>query len=297
MRRSARNLLRTLGAFVLLACSDGVEDTGGSIPRGDMPTVTPPEPRIKRLTESQYRNSIADIFSPDIAVTTQIDPLEESDGSYAIGAGVSTISPLGIERFETAAYQVAAQAMADIDVRNHWVRCEPEAIRDDDCAAESLTALGLRVWRRPLDAEEVAGLVEIAGHAATVTSDFYLGFEYAIAALLQSPYFLYRIEIGEEDAEGYRYSDYEMASRLSYYLWNTTPDAELLQAAEYGELTTMAGLETQVDRLLDDARSRNGMRAFFTDMLDLHELDDLTKDPLISNYNNPYITIYLYICI
>ena len=206
MRRSARNLLRTLGAFALLACSGGGEDTGGYTPRGNTPTITPPEPRIKRLTESQYLNSIADIFSTDIAVTTQIDPLEESAGSYAIGAGVSTISPLGIERFETAAYQVAAQAMADADVRNRWIGCEPESIRDDDCAAESLAVLGLQVWRRPLNTDEIAGLVEIAGHAATITNDFHVGFEYAIAALLQSPYFLYRIEIGEEDAEGYRYS-------------------------------------------------------------------------------------------
>ena len=106
-----------------------------------------------------------------------------------------------------------------------------------------------------------------------------------VGDLLQSPNFLYRIELGEEDDTGVRrYTDYEMASRLSYFLWNTTPDAELLESAAQGELTEDEGLETQVDRLMGDDRARQGMRAVFTDIFDLHELDDLTKDPLIFLY-------------
>jgi hypothetical protein len=277
--------IASLSLALLAACAGTSEDSGSLVPRGTAPEFSPPEPQVKRLTESQYLNSIADIFSDQISLTTQLDPLEESGGLYAIGAGVSTISPLGVERFETAAYQVAEQSMDDADIRAQLVPCEPEAVRDDACAEQVLETLGNQVWRRPLSVDELATLTELVGGAAEVQDDFYGGLEYSIAALLQSPHFLYRVDLGEEDGEGgYRYTDYEMASRLSYFLWNTTPDAELLEAAANGELTTDAGLELQVDRLLEAERARKGMRAFFTDMLDLHELDDLTKDPLIFLY-------------
>ena len=91
-----------LSSVVLLACPGDEPDTAVDTPRGEAPELAPPEPQIKRLTESQYLNSIADIFSAQISLTTQLDPLEEAGGLYAVGAGVSTVSPLGVERFETA---------------------------------------------------------------------------------------------------------------------------------------------------------------------------------------------------
>ena len=269
----------------LAACQGSIDDTAALTPRGSVPASTAAEPHLTRLTESQYFNSIRDIFSDEIALTIQVDPLEESGGLYAVGASVSTISPLGVERFETASYQVAEQAMDSPTLLSTIVTCEPTDIRDDDCAAESLAALGQQVWRRPLEATELDSLVEISGNASEVLSDFHDGLEYGIATLLQSPHFLYRVELGEDDGEGgRRYSDHEMASRLSYFLWDTTPDTELLDAAERGDLTADASLSLQLDRMLADPRARQGLRAFFTDMLDLHELDELNKDPLIFTY-------------
>ena len=78
-----------------------------------------------------------------------------------------------------------------------------------------------------------------------------------------------------------RYTDYEMAHRLSYFLWNTTPDAELMAAAAAGELTQDAGLEVQVERLLEDVRAREGVATFFTDLYQLYRLDNLPLDPTI----------------
>ena len=278
-------IIRPLCLVTLLACTGTDEDTAAFIPRGESPDFSPPEPQVKRLTETQYFNSIADIFSDQIAVTTQLDPLEESNGLYAVGASVSTVSPLGVERFETAAYQIAEQAMDDEEMRLRLVPCEPKGTRDDECAALALEGIGFQVWRRSLNSTELDGLVDVAGIAAETLGDFHDGLEYGIAALLQSPHFLYRIELGEpDDAGGYRYTDYEMASRLSYFLWNTTPDQILLDAAELGGLTETEDLAFHVDRMLSDDRARAGMRAFFIDMLNLHELDDLTKDPLIFLY-------------
>ena len=200
----------------LTACQGDVVDTASLTPRGEVPSTAPAEPHLTRLTESQYFNSIRDIFSDEIALTVQVDPLEESDGLYAVGASVSTISPRGVERFETASFQVAEQVMDSAELRSQFVPCTPTDIRDDDCAESSLRDLGLKVWRRPLQDSELERLVELSGSASVVVGDFHGGLEYGFAALLQSPHFLYRVVLGEDDgAGGRRYTDYEMASRLS----------------------------------------------------------------------------------
>ena len=117
-----------LGFATLFACQGGGSDSGTFTPRGEAPDLSAPEPQLKRLTESQYLNAIADMFSDQIALTTQVDPLEEVGGLYAIGAGVSTVSPLGTERFETAAFQIAEQSMDDAETRDRLVPCDPESL-------------------------------------------------------------------------------------------------------------------------------------------------------------------------
>ena len=93
--------------------------------------------------------------------------------------------------------------------------------------------------RRPLADEELDTLVTLSSGASAVLGTFDDGLVYGLAAILQSPNFLFRIELGEDDPESgeRRFSDYEMASRLSFFLWNTIPDETLMIAAEQGELT------------------------------------------------------------
>ncbi len=272
-----------LPLILLMGC--GEEPTDEVIPRGDTPAVTPPAPSLKRLTSTQYLHSVADIFGEDISITALMDPIDEVDGLVAVGASAATISPLGVERFESAAYQLAEQAMAADGPRAELVPCQPVGVVDDDCAWRTLEPLSLRMWRRPLSVAELERLVSIAAVAGETLGDFYEGLSYAIAALAQSPSFLFRVELGETAPDGTRrYTDYEMASRLSYFLWDTTPDDALLAAAAAGELTVPASLAVQVDRMLADERARQGVEAFFSDMLSLEELDELSKDPLIFEY-------------
>ncbi|MDG1482506.1 MAG: DUF1592 domain-containing protein [Myxococcota bacterium] len=272
-----------LPLILLMAC--GEDPTPTVAVRGAAPAVAPPEPSLRRLTSTQYRNAVADIFGEGIAITALLDPIDEVDGLVAVGASAATISPLGVERFESAAYQLAEQAMAEGEPRAVLVPCEPRGVVDRDCAVQALTPLALRMWRRPPSAAELEGLVSIAAVAAETLGDFYEGLAYAIAAMAQSPSFLFRTELGERGPDGIRrYTDYEMASRLSFFLWNTTPDDALLAAAAAGELTVPASLAAEVDRMLEDERTRQGVEAFFTDMLSLDELDSLNKDPLIFEY-------------
>lgn len=262
--------------FVALLFPLGCGSSGGQAPEVELP-----EPTLRRLTESQYIHAIEDLFGADLFVPTGIEPDLRARGLFSVGASLSSISPRGVEGFERAGYIIAAQVM-EPERRERVIACTPSGTVDADCARASLSPLARRAWRRSVAEAELESLVEIASSAAETLGDFHSGFEFALAAVLQYPDFLYRIELGEADAEGRwdrRFADFEVASRLSFFLWDSIPDDELLDAAEAGELSTDAGLSVQVDRMLDSERSKVGLRAWFADILHLNDLDDLYKDP------------------
>src|SRR5262249_47411297 len=140
------------------------------------------------------------------------------------------------------------------------------------------TSFGKRAFRRPLVAQEVDDLAGLFG--ALKPSD---GSESAVRSvvtrMLQSPHFLYRVELSGEGSDGpASLSAWELASRLSYLLWQTMPDDSLLAAAEKGELTSPAQLAAQIDRLLRDVRARATVRSFHLQWLDVADVDTLEKD-------------------
>jgi len=247
--------------------------------------VDPAEPVLRRLTAEQYTRSMAILFGADIVVPPQLEPDVALDGFYALGSSETSISPRGVEQYEVAAFAIAEQALTEAPIRSAIVPCSPASTtaRDDACAAQFAAELGLRAWRRPVADAEVERLVAVAGGATDALGSFDAGLEYVVAALLQSPNFLFRHEAGEPDpdGEGRRYTSWEMATRLSFFFWNSAPDDDLLAAAADGELTDPDGIRAHAERLLADPRTRDGLRSFFTDRLTLYELDDLSKDPLL----------------
>lgn len=270
----------------LLACDpvarQPVEDV--VVPRGEMPEVTPEPPSIRRLTAVQYANAVHDIFGESVRLSTSLEPDERVDGLQALGASVVTVSPYGVGQYEDSAYDIAAQVVGNAALRDRWFPCAGVGAVDYTCLRADLPAYLTAVWRRPPTDAELSRMYWIAGLASANLGSHWDGVTYVIAASLQSPNFLYRAELGEPDPADpavNRFTDAEMASRLAFFLWNTTPDAELLRAASAGELTTDEGLGAQVDRMLADSRAKQGTRAFFTDMFTLDELDDLSKDTTI----------------
>ncbi len=248
-----------------------------------MPDVSPEPPTLRRLSNVQYTNTVRDLFGDEIIIPGELDPDERVYGLVAVGASRTSYSPRGVENIESSSYLLAEQAMAP-ERRDAFVPCTPQGVTDDDCAETVITAFGRRAWRRPLTADEVTRFTRVARTAATTLGDFHDGLEYAIAGLLQSPDFLYRVELGQVDPTGelgHRYDDWEMASRLSFLLWNTTPDDELLDAAAAGDLTNESGLLAQTERLLASPRSTDGLVAWFDDWMHLAELDELYKEPLV----------------
>jgi hypothetical protein len=244
------------------------------------PEVEPAGPTLRRLTQTQYENAVRDLVGHDIYVPPELEPDFRIHGLTALGSSAVTISPRGVERYEDASYIVAEQAM-DAWRRDRLVPCTPADTADADCAAAFFESFGRRAWRRPLTETERDALVQVSMNAAGVLGDFYDGLEFGMAALLQSPDFLLRVELGKPGDDGRRYDAWETASRLSFLFWNSIPDDELLDAAAAGDLDTPDGIDAQAQRLLEHPRAAQGLRAWVTDLLKLDKLDGLAKDPSV----------------
>lgn len=246
---------------------------------------------MRRLTQDQYRNAIADIFGPDINVAGRFEPIVRPvHEMIASGARAAAISPAGLEQFDAMARIIAEQVFSE-EKRGQFVACVPAdaAKADPDCARQVLTPLGRYVFRRPLTRVEQDFYVELAGKGSGPTSDFYKGLELALSAMLVSPNFLYIVETAEPDPDRpgqLRLDNYARASRLSFLLWNTAPNENLIRAAEKGELTVPAKLEKIAAGMVASPRFERGVRAFFADMLLFEKFDEIAKDPVVFPYFN-----------
>ncbi|WP_293344679.1 DUF1592 domain-containing protein [Phenylobacterium sp.] len=238
---------------------------------------------MRRLTAAQYRQSVADIFGADIKVQGRFEPEVRREGLLAVGAAGAAVSAAGMEQYYAMAASIAEQATAE-GRRAKLMPCQPASAKaaDDVCATQTLQKYGRLLYRRPLLPNELAARVKLAHAVSTQSGDFYAGLREGFTSLLTAPDFLFRIEragSGRPVDGAMPVDAYARASRLSYMLWNTTPDDQLLRAAETGDLLTPAGLQAQIDRLTASPRLEEGVEAFFDDMLQLELFDHQSKDP------------------
>ncbi|MEC9072125.1 MAG: DUF1592 domain-containing protein, partial [Myxococcota bacterium] len=256
-----------------------------------LPDPDPPaSPVLRRLTRSQYVNAIHDLFGEEVAVPSGLEPDGTAHGLIAAGSAVTSVSPLGTERYANAAAAIIEQVLEETELREALLApCADPAQMEGGCPAALAEHWGPLIWRRPLQQSDLDRLAALGDEAAEVMGTVDAGATSVLTALLQSPFFLYRIETGEESEEGgaRRHTGTEMASRLAFFLWDGPPDAELLAAGASGELLTDEGLNGQVERLLEHPRSRRAVRSLFADWLELHTLDGLTKDPTIFKHYSP----------
>ncbi|MFV8816417.1 DUF1592 domain-containing protein [Haliea sp. E17] len=237
---------------------------------------------LRRLTESQYRATVADIFGPETPVVARFERALRADGLVAVGTSEAGMSAFAVEQYDSAAQGVADYIFA-AERRASILSCSPppDAPFDRDCAREFITQYGPRLFRRPLSEEQVGRYLTAAELGAQTLGSFYSGLKYALVGMMTAPQFLLRIERAEADPEHpglHRLDDWSAATRLSYFLTNSTPDRELLRAAGNGELRDREGLERQVDRLIAAPRFESAVRAFFQDMLEFDLFADLAKD-------------------
>ena len=268
-----RRLLALLAIAVITGCSPQEPDVQGT------------EPRVRLVTTDQYINSMRYLFGAGIQIRVEFPPFERTEGLLGNSAAFAGISSSQLEQFQGAAASVASQVV-DPANREFLIPCTPvdEHAADTTCAREFLSSTGRLLYRRPLTGDEVEQYVDSAAYGANTLNDFYAGLELALEGMLLSPDVMFivdRVEPDPDNAGHLRLDAYSLASRLSYFLWNAGPDAELLDAAASGELLSEKGRARAVDRMLASPRLVDGMRAFFDDMFRFSDFKTLAKDPAI----------------
>jgi hypothetical protein len=267
------SLLLTLGA--LSGCGQSVRE----------PAAVGGPALVRRLTESQYRATVADIFGPDIPIAARFERGLREEGLLAIGTSEAGMSPFSVEQYDSGAHSIAAAVVGGKN-RNTFVPCKPQQSTtfDASCAQRFVEQYGLLLFRRPPTNDEVKRFVAAARTGQEHLGDFYSGIQFALAGMLVSPEFLLRIETTQaasDKAEPRELDAWSKATRLSYFLTNSTPDQELMRAAAAGELDSARGLRQQVDRLIGSPHFERAVRAFFEDMLEFDKFDDLAKDAVV----------------
>ena len=236
---------------------------------------------LRRLTRTQFRNAVRDVFGVEV----NIDELDADswNGNFAvIGAATVVTSERGVEQYQTAIESAVNAVFADATKRAQFIGCTPTGAQTDACLRGFIQTLGLRAWRRPLDGGGARPTVAVAAKASTELGGAIEGARWATVALFISPNFLYRPELGATTANGsLRLTGYEMASRLSFLVWNSLPDKMLLDQAASGMLDTADGIRAAATRLLDAAAGREAVGAFAEEYMRLDRIATQAKDPAL----------------
>ena len=226
---------------------------------------------LRRLTRSEVAHAVADVFGVE-----GIEPLlgaDERVGPFAANS-VTPVSRLTVEQYLETAEHVAASA--DLQSLNP---CNLLVEAGRDCATQFVAEFGPRVYRRPLTEEQQASLLAI--YDAFAEDGHLAALRVVMQAMLQSPWFLYHHELAApaEAGELAALDGWSLASRLSFFLWKTTPDDGLLNVAASGGLDSVEGLRETTLRMLADPRAAQGIGQMHLEWLGVDRLPDIAKDP------------------
>jgi hypothetical protein len=240
-------------------------------------SFVPAAPTMHRLTAVQLHNAYLALFGEPLALP-ELPGDDQLYGFTSIAAATRTVSPLDAEKYEAAAYGVLDQVWSDAARRLALVGCSPSGAADP-CVRDFYEGFGLRAWRRPLEPAELDTLLALGASVESFMADSWEGVRYGAAAILQSPYFLFRVERGEPDAATglLRYTPWELAARLSFLLTDSPPHDGLLFAAETGELSDPALIAAHAAVLLETPAARAALGRFFRDFMGIGRLDQLDK--------------------
>lgn len=269
----------------------GNDESGDGDGDGDSEGVFA-EPRIRILLARQYVNAIGDLLGPAAAAVAKPRADVTLSGFDAIGAAQISLTDADIDTFEKSAVAVAAVAVANPASLAPYLSCVPLEPNDPECMRSFVVEFGFRAWRRPLVQAEVDRWATVGLSAAADFGSFEKGLEFVVAGMLQSPNFIYQIEAGTPSAEGSdqrKLSGYELATRMSLFLLDTIPSAELLEAAAAGELDDADGVRAWAEQLLDDPRARPAFDKYFEEVLYLRKLSEIAKDPSTFPGWSPYL--------
>lgn len=230
---------------------------------------------VQRLTIPEYVSTIQSVFNVDISeeALNTLPQDKRADGFR------NTAYNLNVDLKHVEAYsRLAALVVERLDAEQFARRFSKSRKLTDDNMRQLISDVGKRVLRGPLTEQEIALYRGISTTVASAGGDFREAVGMILEAMLQSPRFIYRIENQIGDGSQWPVDDYELASRVSFILWGSPPDEELLAAAESGQLTNSEQLRQQVERLLSDPRARSQSKQFIIQWLNLDRLRNMRPD-------------------
>ena len=255
------------------AGTGSVTGTGGAGVVNMTPGVEQPSPRLLRqLTLNEYRSTVTDLLHITTPDTTAIPP------DVTIAGYTTNVTGTFVNQSYMDAYSSTAAALADRAVKEAYSTLVTCTTQDTACATTFVNGFGLRAFRRPVSADETARYLKLFDPSVT-GGDFKVGVGLVVQAMLISPNFLFRSELGTDNGQGvFALTQYELASALSYTYWGTMPDDALFSAASSNALASKAEIETQARRLLADPRGRARVASFFYEWLESPRAYIASKD-------------------
>jgi hypothetical protein len=245
-------------------------------------------PKLRLLTQSEYKNALSDLLGP-ISVPLMLPPDVAVAGFVSIGASEVTVNASAVARYEAASRAAIAEVFADVDRWQKFVGCQLDADPSDACVISFIRRVGKRAYRRDLEDREVDEWLQVGRDAASLpgasTAD---GLATITYGLLQSLNFLYRVETNKLDFRSgrFKYDGTAMATRLAFLLTGRPPPDALLDAAAAGQLDTAEGVRTAAAPLLKDPVAVQRMAAFFGELSQAHLVSVVEKRPdLFPSFN------------
>ncbi|WP_437821434.1 DUF1592 domain-containing protein [Sorangium sp. So ce1078] len=282
-------------ALLLAGCMGSVGDVAeegdgpapggvpGGLPGGATQAQVAERSMFPRLSHAQWENTVRDLLrlddAPGLSASFTSDPL---GGVFDNNEAALLVTPGLWGDYQRAAEELAAMVAGDQGKLDRVVPAdlpaEPEAR-----AQAFVERFGERAFRRPLtegERDTYLALFDRGKELFAGEDPFVAGVRAALEAFLQSPHFVYRVELGAGPAKGglIPLSGYEIATRLAYLFWNTMPSDELLAAAKAGELSTHEAVRAYAERMLEDPRAREVVGAFHRQLYDYEQYHDLNKD-------------------
>ncbi len=240
---------------------------------------------IRRLNRNEYNNTVRDLTGLDLRLADDFPSDDVGNGFDNIGE-VLSIPPILMEKYLESANRIATEVLQDAAASKTAFPFAAENPADLEEAVEvaraNATDFASRAFRRPLtndESERLFALMRGAWEADATPAEI---MHTTITAILASPHFLYRIEddASTDFVDGIRPLDaFELATRLSYFLWSSMPDKVLFDAARAGQLGTPEQLSGQVERMLADPKAEALVNNFAGQWLQLRDLDRLSPDP------------------
>ena len=235
----------------------------------------PPVQPTRRLTRDQYLATVRDLLGDTRDLSDRFPADDKGEAVFA-PPDTLTVTPTWADKLLSSAEELAKTAMAN---PARLLPCNPSG-NEDACADQFIKTFGKRAFRRPLNADDVAGLTAIYKTGAA-QGGFASGIELVISTILQSPSFVYRVELGQKAgsiAGAVKLTPHEVASRLSYFIWGTMPDQLLFEAADAGKLTSAEDIGAQVERMMKDPRARTTLVGFNQRLFGTDIIDEASKD-------------------